>query len=188
MKATSGRSCGDSAGARNARSARRASATKRRSALGSARPGRALKKSPPRRPHVGLHRRKRIESEAASLPQLGATRPDARPAVQLQLAEAFRLSGADAAPLLLPALSGRDRPSRGDRLSQSAAASHRPTVADHLGSIAGPPQPPENQGLPSAGPASMRPVKTASQARMGRWSGSTPIEKTPLGGSGCGFF
>ena len=51
----SGRSCGGSAGARNARSARRASATKRRSAVGGARPGRA---------YAGLHRRKRIESEA----------------------------------------------------------------------------------------------------------------------------
>ena len=39
-------------------------ATKSRSAPGSARPGRALKKSPKRRPYARLHRRKRIESEA----------------------------------------------------------------------------------------------------------------------------
>ena len=100
-----------------------------------------LKKSPHRRPHHSLHRRKRIESEAAPLPQLGATREDAHPTVQLQRAEAFRLSGADAAQLLLPALSRRDPPSRGDRLSQSARASHRTTVADRLGPIAGSPQP-----------------------------------------------
>ena len=70
------RSCERSTGARNARSERRASATKSRSAPGSARPGRALKKSPKRRPYARLHRRKRIESEAASLPHLGATRPN----------------------------------------------------------------------------------------------------------------
>ena len=91
--------------------------------------------------HPRLHRRKRIESEAAPLPQLGATREDAHPAVQLQLAEAFRLSGADAAQLLLPALSRRDPTSRGDRLSQGARASHRETAADRLGSIVRPPQP-----------------------------------------------
>ena len=75
-----------------------------------------------RRPHAGLHRRKRIESEAASLPQLGAARENTRAVVQLQLGEAP--VWADAAQLLLPALSRGDRPSRGDRLSQSAAASH----------------------------------------------------------------
>ena len=100
-----------------------------------------LKKSPRRRPHHSLHRRKRIESEAAPLPQLGAAREDAHPTVQLQLAEAFRRSGADAAQLLFPALSRRDPTSRGDRLSQSARASHRETAADRLGSIASPPQP-----------------------------------------------
>ncbi len=46
-----------------------------------ARPGRALKKSPKRRPYARLHRRKRIESEAASLPHLGATRPNTGAAV-----------------------------------------------------------------------------------------------------------
>ena len=80
-KATSGRSCERSTGARNARSERRASATKSRSAPGSARPGRALKKSPKRRPYARLHRRKRIESEAASLPHLGTTRPNTGAAV-----------------------------------------------------------------------------------------------------------
>ena len=80
-QATSGRSCERSTGARNARSERRASATKSGSAPGSARPGRALKKSPKRRPYARLHRRKRIESEAASLPHLGATWPNTGAAV-----------------------------------------------------------------------------------------------------------
>ena len=80
-QATSGRSCERSSGARNAWSARRASATKCGSAAGSARPGRALKKSSKRRPYARLHRRKRIESEAASLPHLGATWPNTGAAV-----------------------------------------------------------------------------------------------------------
>ena len=42
----------------------------------SARLGRPLKKSPQRRTYDRLHRRKRIESEAASLPHLGAARRD----------------------------------------------------------------------------------------------------------------
>ena len=42
---------------------------------------RRIKKSPNRRPHARLHRRKRIEREAASLPYLGAARPNARAAV-----------------------------------------------------------------------------------------------------------
>ncbi len=40
-----------------------------------------IKKSPKRRPYARLHRRKRIESEAASLPHLGATRPNTGAAV-----------------------------------------------------------------------------------------------------------
>ena len=97
----SGRSCGRSAGARNGPSAKRGSATKRPSATGSARGGRPLKKSPKTRPHDRLHRRKRIESEAASLPHLGAARRDAAAGVQLQLAEAFGVGRVDVAQLLL---------------------------------------------------------------------------------------
>ncbi len=40
-----------------------------------------IKKSPKRRPYARLHRRKRIESEAASLPHLGATWPNTGAAV-----------------------------------------------------------------------------------------------------------
>ena len=40
-----------------------------------------IKKSPKRRPYARLHRRKRIESEAASLPHLGTTRPNTGAAV-----------------------------------------------------------------------------------------------------------
>ncbi len=40
-----------------------------------------IKKKPKRRPYARLHRRKRIESEAASLPHLGATRPNTGAAV-----------------------------------------------------------------------------------------------------------
>ncbi len=109
-RAMSGRSCGRSAGARNARSAKPASATKRPSATGSARGGRPLKKSPQTRPHDRLHRRKRMESEAASLPHLGAARRDAAAGVQLQLAEAFGVGRVDVAQLLLSALSRRDWP------------------------------------------------------------------------------
>ena len=54
----------------------------------------ATKKSPQRRPHARLHRRKRMESEAASLPHLGAARPDAGAAVQLQRGETVRLGRA----------------------------------------------------------------------------------------------
>ena len=43
----------------------------RKYAAGSARLGRPLKKSPQRKTYDRLHRRKRIESEAASLPHLG---------------------------------------------------------------------------------------------------------------------
>ena len=43
------------------------------------------KKKPANKAHDRLHRRKRIESEAASLPHLGAPRRDAGAGVQLQL-------------------------------------------------------------------------------------------------------
>ena len=76
------------------------------------------------------------------MPQLGATREDARAAVQLQPGQALGAGRADTAQFLLPAISRCDPPSRGDRLSQSVRASHRESVTDHLGPAVGPPQPP----------------------------------------------
>ena len=137
----SGRSCGRSAGARNVGSARPASATKGRSAAGSARPGPALKKSLPTRPHDRLHRRKRINSEAASLPHLGAARRDAGPGVQLQLEEAFGSGRAELPQLLLPAVPWRDRGTRGHRLPEGLGRPHPRAATDRLGPTAGAPQP-----------------------------------------------
>ena len=62
----------------------------------------AIKKSPKRRPHDRLHRRKRAEPAAASLPHLGAARTDSGAAVSLQLEDHFRGRGHDAVELLLP--------------------------------------------------------------------------------------
>src|SRR5208282_3412035 len=62
-------------------------ATRWRLVAGSAIAGQGLKKSPPRRPHHCLRRRKRVEYPSASGAYLGAAWPDAGRAGNLQLAE-----------------------------------------------------------------------------------------------------
>jgi transposase len=69
---------------------------------GRSKPGRQLKKSPKRRPHDRLHRRKRAKPAAAPLPHLGPARTDSGAAVSLQLEDHFRDRGHDAMELLLP--------------------------------------------------------------------------------------
>ena len=89
------------AGARNARSERRASATKSRSAPGSARPGRALKKKPKTKAvRSSSSHESGLSQSAASLPHLGATRPRHRCcSFNYQLVRSWTRSpgGADAA-------------------------------------------------------------------------------------------
>src|ERR1019366_1269615 len=80
-------------------------ATKSRSNTGRRRCGQPLKKSPPRRTHPRLHRRKRTEPAAASLPHLGTARANACPAVQLQLEESVGGRWAHAVELLLSSIS-----------------------------------------------------------------------------------
>src|ERR1019366_8187077 len=79
----------------------------------------ALKKSAPRRAHPRLHRRKRAEPAAASLPHLGTTRANARPAVQLQLEESVGGRRAHAAELLLSSVCRFGEEGPGSGLSPS---------------------------------------------------------------------
>src|SRR2546426_8388960 len=65
-------------------------ATKSASSGGKASAGPRLKKSANGRPHDRLHRRKRIKPTAASLPDLGTARADARAAIPLQLEDDLR--------------------------------------------------------------------------------------------------
>jgi transposase len=67
-----------------------------------------IKKSPAGRAHSDLGRRKRTKSASASLPHLGAARPDPSFAVQLQLEKPVGGRRAYAVELLLPAVSGSD--------------------------------------------------------------------------------
>ena len=98
-----GGSCGNWDGVASVRRAGRWSGTKRRSGDGSRSAGRRLKKSPKRRPHHRLHRRKRIERAPAPLPYLGAAGTDAGAAISLQLEDAVGDGGGDVVELLLPA-------------------------------------------------------------------------------------
>ena len=78
-----------STGAVSDRADKRGSAMKRLSGAGSNSAGLGLKKSPPRRAHHRLHRRKRTERAATPGAHKGATRADSGAAVSLQL-EGYR--------------------------------------------------------------------------------------------------
>ena len=92
------------AGAANGRWAVRWSATKKRLANGSARPGRGLKKSPKRRAHYRLHRRKRAEPAATPVSHVGSARANPGLPVPLQLEDHFGRCRDDDLELLLPDL------------------------------------------------------------------------------------
>jgi hypothetical protein len=101
----------------------------------------AIKKSPKTRPHDRLRRRKRTEPEAASLPHLGAARPNAGARVQLQLEETFGGGRHHLPQLLLPALRESHGRTGGDRLPQGSDAAHWRAAVDRLGPAAGPQEP-----------------------------------------------
>src|SRR3989442_1706912 len=77
-------------------------ATKPASSGGKASAGQRLKESANGRPQDRLHRRKRIKPTAASLPDLGAARADARAAIPLQLEDDLRSRRDDLVELLFP--------------------------------------------------------------------------------------
>ncbi len=84
MRTTSGASCASLTGLASGPLDGRWSVTRRASATGRNTVGRRLKKSPARRAHDHLHRRKRIEPTTAPSADLGAARTDGT-AISLQL-------------------------------------------------------------------------------------------------------
>ena len=99
-----------------------------------------ITKSPDRREHHRLHRRKRTERAAAPLPYLGAAGTDAGAAISLQLEDAVGDGGCHVVELLLSALSRRHPQPADHRVSQPSAASHSRQTAARQGRVAGPPQ------------------------------------------------
>ena len=95
-------------GAANGPRAGHGSGMKPRLGAGNRSVGRRLKKSPQREADDRLHRRKRIEPEAAPLPNLGTEGTDAGAAVSLQLEDALRNGGGDVVELLLSVVSRHD--------------------------------------------------------------------------------
>src|SRR5690349_16648911 len=81
---------------------------KRRSATGNIGAGRRSKKSSKRRAHHRLYRRKRSQPTAPSPANVGATRPDTRPAVSLQLEDCVGYRRRYVLELLLSDLRGND--------------------------------------------------------------------------------
>ena len=139
---TSASFCGPCTGACSAPPAAPWSATKKPSAPGSSNTGPPLKKSPKRRAHDRLHRRKRIEPAPASLPHLVAARPDSSAPVSLQLEDHLGGGGHDHVELRFPDLRKSRRQGAGRRISgEPGPADRRPDV-DHPGSASGASQPP----------------------------------------------
>src|SRR5215469_10630600 len=110
------------------------------SAAGGAWSGRPLKKSPSRRAHDHLHRRKRNKSAAAPSADLVAAWPDPHSAIQLQLGHSVGGRGHYLLQLLLPVVQGFGQNRRGDRFSRGAPAPYSRTAADRLGPPIGAPQ------------------------------------------------
>src|SRR5215471_16592397 len=110
------------------------------SAAGGAWSGQPLKKSPKRRTHDHLHRRKRNKPTAASRANLVAARRDSRSAVQLQLGPPLGGSRDHVLQLLFPAVRGQREKCAGGRLHAGAAPPHFRTAVDHLGPAVCPPQ------------------------------------------------
>src|SRR5579872_506230 len=74
------------------------------------------------------------------MPNLGAARPDARSAVQLQLEESVRCGGTDRLELLFPPLSWRREEPASRRLPGGVGAASAPAAPAGMGSLAGSPQ------------------------------------------------
>src|SRR3989454_2165378 len=118
------------------------SATKSRSGSGRRRCGPRLKKSASRRAHSRLHRRKRTEPTAASLPHLGAARANAGFAIQLQLEEPVGGRRADSVELLLSPVSRCREEGASAGLSASLGSTPASAAAGGVGPFAGAPQSP----------------------------------------------
>ncbi len=110
---------------------------KKRSGGGSRSAGPRLKKSPERRPHHRLHRRKRIERAAAPLSHLGTERADAGAAISFYLEDAIGDGGGDLVEFLFPAVSGSDPQPADHRVSHASAAPYSRQATDCLGRFAG---------------------------------------------------
>src|SRR5712692_7943133 len=135
-----GRSWSVWAGVRNGPQDGHGSATKSRSGTGRRRCGPRLKKSPSRRAHPRLHRRKRTEPTAASLPHLGAARANAGFAVQLQLEESVGGRRANRVELLLSPVSRCREEGASAGLSASPGTTPASAAAGGVGPFAGAPQ------------------------------------------------
>src|SRR5215467_1341978 len=98
------------------------------SAAGGAWSGQPLKKSPKRRTHDHLHRRKRNKPTAASRANLVAARRDSRSAVQLQLGHPLGGSRDHVLQLLFPAVRGQREKCAGGRLHAGPAPPHFRTL------------------------------------------------------------
>src|SRR5271154_1330180 len=141
MRVTCGRFWCIWAGVRSGPPGVRGNATKSRSAVGRRTVGRALKKSSERRPYFAVRRRKRSEPAAASLPHLGAARPDAGAAILLQLEKPVRSCGTDPTQVLFSFVSRSREEGAGAGLSQGPGAPLARTAAAGLGPFARAPQP-----------------------------------------------
>src|SRR5438445_2263528 len=142
-----GRSWSVWAGVRNGPRDGHGSATKSRSGTGRRRCGPRLKKSAPRRAHSRLHRRKRTEPTAASLPHLGAARANPGFAIQLQLEESVAGRRADSVELLLSPVSRCREEGASAGLSASRGWTPASAAAGGVGPFAGAPQS-TGSGLP----------------------------------------
>src|SRR6266487_2196569 len=134
-----GRSWSVWAGVRNGPRDGHGSATKSRSGSGRRRCGPRLKKSASRRAHSRLHRRKRTEPTAASLPHLGAARANAGFAIQLQLEEPVGGRRADSVELLLSPVSRCREEGASAGLSASLGSTLASAAAGGVGPFAGAP-------------------------------------------------
>src|SRR5258708_38837782 len=161
MPGMSGNCSANSAGVPNGPWAGRWSATKTPLANGSARPGRRLKKSPKRRAHHRLHRRKRVEPASTPMSDLGSARTDAGAPVPFQLENHFHSSRNDDLELLLPDLRQGRGQGGDDSLPGSSPSALEISPVSGLGPAACPPQPaggrvprfarrPDRRRIPSA--------------------------------------
>jgi hypothetical protein len=96
-----------------------------------------IKKSPKRKAHHRLHRRKRVERAAAPETYLGAQGADACAAISLPREEAFRRGGHHLLEFLFSTVCRGDPPSAGDRVSRASAREG----ADRVGRTSRSPQP-----------------------------------------------
>src|SRR5215469_10958183 len=108
---------------------------------GSRSVGRRLKKSPERRPHHRLCRRKRTERTPAPLSHLGAEGTNTGVAVSLQLEDVVGDGRGNVVELLLSTVSRRDSQPADHRVSRALAAPPTGQTAHCLGWLARPPQP-----------------------------------------------